>query len=110
MLFSTVRIDFYFIPISDAPTAATFTTGTPTDAVVQGTAATLTCSANGYPPPRYTIKLGNTTLVQNSVTGRYDITNVQLNPNDGQQYFCEPSNAEGSGPTQSLTLTVNGMC
>ena len=116
MGFSWQCVDwFYFNPfgtgvyfVSDAPTATTFTTGTPNNAVVQGTSATLTCSANGYPAPVYTLKLGNTILVRTSVTGTYDISNVQLNTHDGQVYSCEPSNTEGNGPTQSLTLTVHG--
>ncbi|CAH3172596.1 unnamed protein product, partial [Porites lobata] len=89
------------------PTATIYTTGNPNNAVVQGTSATLTCSANGYPAPVYTLKIGNSILFENSVTGTYDISNVQLNTHDGQVYSCEPSNAEGKGPTQSLTLTVH---
>ena len=108
-----IGLNIYFNPFgiyffSDAPTATTFTTGTPNNAVVQGTTVTLTCSANGYPAPVYTLKRGNTILDQNSATRTYEIRDVQLNTNDGQVYSCEPSNAEGSGPPQSLTLTVHG--
>ncbi|KAJ7323708.1 Hemicentin 2 [Desmophyllum pertusum] len=87
----------------DQPTTTTFTTGTPDNTVVQGTTATLTCSANGYPAPTYTITRGSTTV--NSVGGKHTIPNVQLNQEDFT-YSCVPNNKVGSGPIDRLTMTV----
>ena len=72
---------------------------------MQGTTVTLTCSANGYPAPRYTIKRGNTQVVSNG--GKFDITNVQLSE-EGNTYSCETQNAMGSGPTEQLQIVVLG--
>ncbi|XP_078379822.1 hemicentin-2-like isoform X2 [Oculina patagonica] len=85
------------------PTVTTFTTGTPGNSVVQGTTVTLTCSANGYPAPTYTIKRGNT--VVNSVEGKHVIPNIQLNA-ESDTYSCEPQNSEGTGPTEQLQIIV----
>ena len=101
----TKVISFEILFSSDLPTVTTFTTGTTYNTVVQGTKVTLTCSANGYPVPTYTIKQGTTTV--NSVGGKYEISNVQLNQEDFT-YSCEPSNKVGSGPIEPLKLTVQG--
>ncbi|KAL9964639.1 hypothetical protein ACROYT_G028311 [Oculina patagonica] len=85
------------------PTVTTFTTGTPGNSVVQGTTVTLTCSANGYPAPTYTIKRGNT--VVNSVEGKHVISNIQLSA-EADTYSCEPQNSGGTGPTEQLQITV----
>ena len=66
---------------------------------------TLTCSANGYPAPTYTIKRQNTQVVSNG--GKFEITNVQLSE-EANTYSCETQNAEGSGPTVQLKITVLG--
>ncbi|KAL9964646.1 hypothetical protein ACROYT_G028320 [Oculina patagonica] len=85
------------------PTVTNFTTGTPGNSVVQGTTVTLTCSANGYPAPTYTIKRGNT--VVNSVEGKHVIPNIQLSA-EADTYSCEPQNSEGTGPTEQLQITI----
>ncbi|KAJ7392892.1 Immunoglobulin C-2 Type [Desmophyllum pertusum] len=100
---TTKVISFDILFLSDQPTATTFTTETPDNTVVQGTTGTLLCSANGYPAPTYTIKRGTT--VVNSVGGKYDIPNVQLDQEDFT-YSCQPSNNVGSGPIEPLKLTV----
>jgi len=74
---------------------------------VQGTTVTLTCSANGYPSPKYTIRQGVKKLVQQSSTGRHVINNIQLNAED-ESYSCVPSNKVGSGPTKELKINVQG--
>ena len=101
-----LRRKFYCIS-SDRPTVITLTTGTPGNAVVQGTTVTLTCSANGYPSPKYTIRQGVKKLVQQSSTGRHVINNIQLNAED-ESYSCVPSNKVGSGPTKELKINVQG--
>ena len=90
---------------SDQPTCTTFTTGTPGNSVVQGTTVTLTCSANGYPPPTYTIKRRNTTV--NSVGGKFLIPIVQISE-ENENYSCEPRNKVGSGPIKELKITIKG--
>ena len=90
---------------ADQPTVTTFTTGTPGNSVVQGTMVTLTCSANGYPPPTYTLKRGNTTV--NSVGGTFLVPVVQISE-ENENYTCEPRNKAGSGPTKELKITVKG--
>ena len=82
-----------------------FTTGTPGNTVVQGTTVTLTCSADGYPAPGYTIKRQNTTV--NSIEGKLEIRNIQLSE-EANTYSCETHNAVGSGPTVRLRITVQG--
>jgi len=79
-------IDVIFIS-SDQPTVTTFTTGTPGNSVVQGATVNLTCSANGYPSPKYTIRHGVKTLDQESRTGRHVINNIQLNEVGRQKNF-----------------------
>ena len=74
---------------------------------MQGTSVTLTCSADGYPPPTYTIRRGVRTLEQHSRTGRHVINNIQLNAED-ESFVCVPSNEVGSGPTKELKITVQG--
>ncbi|KAJ7348215.1 Neural cell adhesion molecule 1 [Desmophyllum pertusum] len=85
------------------PTVTSFATGTPDNTVVQGTKVTLTCSANGYPAPTYTIKRGNGTV--NSSEGTFDILNIQHSEEDFI-YSCEPRNKVGSGPEEQLKITV----
>ncbi|XP_078351544.1 uncharacterized protein LOC144636256 isoform X3 [Oculina patagonica] len=85
------------------PTVTTFTTGTTDNSVVQGTTVTLTCSANGYPAPIYTIKRGDSPV--NSVEGKHVIPNIQLS-DEADTYSCEPQNSEGTGPTKQLQITV----
>ena len=66
---------------------------------------TLTCSANGYPAPTYTIKRGTTDV--NSVQGKHVITNIQLSA-EADTYKCEPQNEVGPGPSKDLQITVIG--
>ena len=102
-IFTVVLLHFY---VTDAPTVATFTTGTPGNAVVKGTTVTLTCSANGYPAPIYIIKRGATPVVSNG--GKFEINNVQLGEEENE-YSCETQNAEGSGPPEiKIRITVLG--
>ena len=67
----------------------------------------LTCGADGYPAPKYTIRRGMKTLVQHSRTGRHVINNIQLNAEE-ESYFCVPLNKFGGGPTGELKITVQG--
>ena len=90
----------------DQPTVTTFTTGNPGNTAVQGTTVTLTCSANGYPAPTYTIRRGSSTLT-GTAGGRYTIPNIQLSEEDNT-YSCEPRNDVGTGPTEQLKITVEG--
>lgn len=85
------------------PTVTKFTTGMPGNTAVEGTTVTLTCSANGYPAPTYTIKRQNTPVVSNG--GKFEILDVQLSE-EANTYSCETQNAEGSGPTEQLQITV----
>ena len=66
---------------------------------------TLTCSANGYPAPSYTIKRQNTPVVSNG--GKFEISDVRLSE-ESNTYTCETQNAIGSGPTKQLRITVLG--
>ena len=66
---------------------------------------TLTCSANGYPAPVYTIKRQGTEIVSNG--GKVEITDVMLGE-EANTYTCETQNAVGSGPTEQLQITVLG--
>jgi len=95
----------FHLSVTDQPTVTKFTTGTPGNTVVEGTTVTLTCSANGYPAPTYTIKRQNTPVVSNG--GKFEITNVQLNE-EANMYSCETQNAVGSGPREQLQITVIG--
>ncbi|KAL9964644.1 hypothetical protein ACROYT_G028318 [Oculina patagonica] len=85
------------------PAVKIFTTGTPENTVVQATTVNVTCIANGYPAPTYTIKRGNT-VVKNS-EGRFVITNIQLSEED-YTYSCEPNNTVGRGQIKELKITV----
>ena len=96
---------FISILLSDQPTVKTFTTGTPNNTVIQGKTVNVTCTANGYPPPTYTIKRGNT--IVNSTGGRFVIFNIQLGVED-YTYNCEPNNTVGKGPVKQLKITVQG--
>ncbi|CAH3167452.1 unnamed protein product [Pocillopora meandrina] len=90
------------------PTVTTFTTGNPDNNAVQGTSVTLTCTANGYPAPTYTIQRttpSGTTPLAGTSGGRYTIPNVQLTEEDNS-YNCVPRNALGDGPSKSLTVKV----
>ena len=98
-----MQFNMYFL--LDQPTFTIFKTGTPENTVVQGTSATLTCRANGYPAPRYTIKRGNTEV--NSVKGKFVIHSVQIDE-ESANYSCEPRNSVGSGPAKHLRITVIG--
>ena len=89
----------------DQPSVETFTTGTPKNTVVQGTTVNVTCVANGYPAPTYTIKRENT--VVSSTGGKFVITNIQLSEED-YTYSCEPNNTIGRGPIKQLKITVQG--
>ena len=100
-----VTVILFHLYVIDKPTVTKFTTGTPVNTVVEGTTVTLTCSANGYPAPTYTIKRQNTPVVSNG--GKFEITNVQLNE-EANTYSCETQNAVGSGPTEQLQITVIG--
>ena len=102
------RVNFVGI-VSDQPTFTTFTAGTPGNSVIQGTTATLTCSADGYPAPTYTIRHGSNIVTQQSKTGRYVINNIQLNA-EKESYVCEPSNKVGDGQNKELMITVQGQC
>lgn len=101
-VFSVMLFQLY---VTDKPTVTKFTTGTPGNTVVEDTTVTLTCSANGYPAPTYTIKRQNTPVVSNG--GKFEITDVQLSEEENT-YSCETQNAEGSGPTEQLKITVLG--
>ena len=101
--FSTV------ISFSDQPDVTNFTTGTPGNAVVLGKKVTLTCSANGYPAPTYTITQGGSTLVSQSISGKIVINSVQLSHED-TPYSCEPTNKVGTGPRKDLNIVVQGKC
>jgi len=90
--------------LTDQPTVTKFTTGTPGNAVVEGTTVTLTCSANGIPAPSYTIKRQNTPV---SNGGKFEISDVRLSE-ESNTYTCETQNAIGSGPTRQLQITVLG--
>ena len=90
----------------DRPTKTILTTGTPGNAVVPGTTVTLTCSADGYPAPTYTIRRGSTEVSNSG--GRVDINNIQLNDED-EPYSCVPSNKVGDGPTEQITIIVLGL-
>ncbi|XP_022808570.1 B-cell receptor CD22-like, partial [Stylophora pistillata] len=90
------------------PTVTTFTTGNPDNTAMQGRSVTLTCIANGYPPPTYTIKRttsSSTSTLSGTSGGRYTISNVQLSEEDNT-YSCEPQNVLGNGPEQPLKITV----
>ena len=67
---------------------------------------TLTCSANGYPAPTYTIRRGSSTL-NGTADGRYTISNIQLSEEDNT-YSCESRNDVGTGPTEQLKIRVQG--
>ena len=67
---------------------------------------TLTCRANGYPAPTYTIRRGSSTLT-GTADGRYTIPNIQLSEEDNT-YSCESRNDVGTGPTEQLKITVQG--
>ena len=94
------------ISFSDKPVVTNFTTGTPDNAVVLGTTVTLTCSANGYPAPTYTITRGGAPVSQSS-PGKIVINNVSLNDED-TSYSCVPTNKVGSGPRKDLNIVVQG--
>ena len=101
---------FFFptvISFSDKPDVTNFTTETPGNAVVLGTKVTLTCSANGYPAPTYTIKRGGSTLESQSISGKHVINSVQLSHED-TPYSCEPTNDIGNGPRKDLNIVVQG--
>lgn len=66
---------------------------------------TLTCNANGHPPPTYTLKRGNATV--NSAGGKFLVPVVQISE-ENENYTCVPSNKAGSGPTKELKITVKG--
>ena len=72
---------------------------------MEGTTVTLTCSANGYPAPVYTIKRQGTEIVSSG--GKVEITDVRLGE-EANTYTCETQNAVGSGPTVQLQITVLG--
>ena len=96
--------------LTDKPTVTTFTTGNPDNTAVQGRRVTLTCIANGYPPPTYTIKRttsSSTSTLSGTSGGRYTISNVQLSEEDNT-YSCESQNVLGNGPEQPLKITVIG--
>ena len=65
----------------------------------------VTCLADGYPPPAYTIKRGN--QIVNSTGGRFMITNIQLSEED-YGYSCTPNNTVGAGASKQLQITVLG--
>ena len=92
---------------SDKPTITTFTTGTPNNNVVQGTTVTISCSANGYPVPSYTVKRNDTDVTQNFGVDKHRITNIRLSA-EYDSYACVPHNSEGNGPRQVLKITVQG--
>lgn len=91
------------VKVEYAPAVQTFTIGTPKNTVIQGTTVEVTCSANGYPAPTFTIKRGNETV--NSTGGRFVIRNIQLKEEDAM-YTCEPNNTIGTGAKRELKITV----
>ena len=95
--------------LADAPEETQFSTGTPNSQVIQGTKVTLTCTAEGYPPPRYDIRRNNAVAESDVSPGIHTIGSVQLS-DDGVTFDCVARNEKGSGQTQSLVLTVLGKC
>ena len=68
---------------------------------------TISCSANGYPVPSYTIKRNDTDVTQNAGAGKHRITNIRLSA-EYDSYSCVPHNSEGNGPREVLKITVQG--
>ena len=106
MLDQDVPITYSGCIFLDRPTKTILTTGTPGNAVVRGTTVTLSCSADGYPAPTYTIRRGSTEVSNRG--GRVVILNIQLNAED-QPHSCVPSNKVGNGPTEQIVIIVLGL-
>ena len=70
---------------------------------------TISCSANGYPVPSYTIKRNDTDVIitHNAGVGKHRITNIRLSA-EYDCYSCVPHNSEGNGPRELLKITVQG--
>ena len=68
---------------------------------------TISCSANGYPVPSYTIKRNDTDVTQNAGVGKHRINNIRLSA-EYDSYSCVPHNSEGNGPREVLKITVQG--
>lgn len=62
--------------------------------VVLGQSATVTCSANSNPPPKYTIFHNGSAILTNSTAGSLTISNFARN--DSGNYSCMASNAVGN--------------
>ena len=67
----------------------------------------MTCTANGYPPPRFTITKEGVNVQTNVQPGIHIIDNVQLG-DDGKEFSCTPTNQKGSGPAKEFKLVVIG--
>ena len=67
----------------------------------------MTCTANGYPPPIFTITKEGVNVQTNVQPGIHIIDNVQLG-DDGKKFSCTPTNQKGSGPAKEFKLVVIG--
>ena len=97
----------HFTVLTDQPKTTTFTTGTPNNAVLQGDKATLSCYADGFPPPTYTIKRNEVVVLSSAARGVYEINSIQV-AEESVTYSCESSNSLGDGPQKNLIVTVLG--
>ena len=68
-----------------------------------GKEATITCKAEGYPEPTYTLYHNTTQLTQNVNGGLYTITDIKLD--DAGEYKCVAENTLGD-VTESCNLTL----
>ena len=68
---------------------------------------TISCSANGYPVPNYTMKRNDTDVTQNAGAGKHRVTNIWLGA-EYDSYSCVPHNSVGNGPREVLKITVQG--
>lgn len=70
-----------------------------------GSKATLTCKADGYPPPQYILKKDGVVLSGNE--GTYLFTSVEL-VDENLKFSCTPYNMMGQGPEIEGKITVLG--
>ena len=76
--------------------------------VIEGAAATLTCTASdlGHPTGNFSW-LTPSDLTLDTTTGHLTLTSVDVSRDDGE-YECRVKNDIGSGPADTLSLTVTG--